>query len=89
MMQATWEGNWCQHGEYEDRQCDKCEIERLGRCNEQLSRSHAEVRNILERQNIELLAIVAYCRRYAPNVVAAAEGALMQQGSGEKPCDTH
>ena len=63
----------CPHGEYEDRQCDKCEIERLGRCNEQLSRSHAEVRNILERQNIELLAIVAHCRRYAPSIVAAAE----------------
>ena len=57
----------------------QAEIDRLCRCNEQLSRSHAQVRNILETEITGLLAIIDHCRRYAPSVVAAAEGALTQQ----------
>ena len=38
------------------------------------SRLHGEIERLRD--------IVAHCRRYAPSVVAAAEGAPMQQGAG-------
>ena len=64
------------------------EIERLGRCNEQISRTFSTIINQQNAEITRLLAIVAHCRRCVPSVVAAAEGAAMQQDVGRKgECD--
>jgi hypothetical protein len=42
-------------------------------------------RDLIDRIDAEfaqLRAIIEHCRRYAPSVVAAAEGKRMQQGEG-------